>query len=248
MTATATSAPPLGLLWLWAIAIVLLAWALVAASRRARLNWRRLRDLAGEEGFAYSLSFILTIPFLMLIVALVVETTLLLAVHGGTFFAAYAAARSAIVWTTAQPAGTSDTRVRIAAVHAMTPFASGNPTHQLGLDTNVNENTRFAYMGLYRSYVPDGPLGEQYLLRKLVYAHHAIALHFDPPAHFDAPITATIRYEHPFHWRIIGRALGHPAPWGGPYHTYTVQASVTLQNEGARNDEQTLGIRYDSTY
>jgi hypothetical protein len=241
--------PAPGLLLIWAGSVILLAGALVAASRRVRANLPKLLlAWRGEEGFAYSLSFILTIPFLMLIVALVIETTLLLAVHTGTFYAAYAGARSAIVWATAQPAGTSDTRVRIAVVHALMPFASGNPVHQEGLDSHVDADTRFAYMGLYHAYCPDGPLGDGYLLCKLVYAHHALALHFEPPAKWDSPITATVRYEHPFHWQIIGRALGHPAPWGSPYYTYTVQASVTLQNEGAKNKAQSLGIRYDSTY
>jgi len=190
----------------------------------------------------------MTVPFIMLIVALVVESTLVLGAQAGTFFCAYAAARSAIVWDTAQSPDVAAGRVRLAAIQAMTPFASGNPVHQLGLKIPVDSATRLDYVAMYHSYCPDGPLGDGYLMRKLIYASNALTLSHDPPASWDAATTATVVYEHPFHWRIIGRALGHLAPWGGSTYTSTLTASVTLQNEGAKNDSQTLGIRYDSDY
>jgi hypothetical protein len=230
----------------WAFATTALAWAAGFGLKRARGNLRRMPELAGEEGFAYALSFILTVPFMMLIVAVVVESTLLLIARIGVSFSAYAAARSAIVWETAEPAGTAETRVRMAAVHALAPFAPGDPSHLIGLDTKVDENTKFAYMGMYRRYCPDGPLSDGYLLRKLVYAHHALSLSCDPPSRWDSSVTAVVVYEHPFSWPIVGRAFGRRAPWGGPTFTYTLRGSATLQNEGPKNDEQTLGISYDS--
>lgn len=236
------------ILFIWAFSVVIGAVVLVHAIKQIRRNWKRIGELAGEEGFAYTLSFIMTSPFVILLFATIVETTFMLITRTGVFLATYAAARSAIVWETAQPAGLGKSTAERAAVHVMTPFASGNPNHQIGLNSQVQPGQTFAYMGLYHRYCPDGPLGDGYLMNKLVYAHHATRLDYTPPAAWDANITVSLRYEHPFHWRIVGKVLGHPAPWGGPNYTYTLKDSVTLQNEGARNETQSIGIQYDSTY
>ena len=147
-----------GITVLWACSVVGLAWLIVAAARRARRNLGRLRDLSGEDGFAYSLGFLLTMPFLMVVVALVVETTLLLASKAGTFYAAYAAARSAIVWDTAQPPGVGDERIRLAAVHAIAPFASSNPAHLSGdLEDSASGSAISDYVGQIPCLLPGRP-------------------------------------------------------------------------------------------
>ncbi len=46
----------------------------------------------GEEGGAYTLSYVMVIPLLMLLVCAIVETTLMMSAKLGTVYAAYAAA------------------------------------------------------------------------------------------------------------------------------------------------------------
>ncbi len=84
------------LVWLCAAAAV--GWLLVRAGG-GRWRWRRLVRLHGDQrGAVQSLSFVLTMPLFVLVVLFIIQMSQLMI---GTFtvhYAAYAAARSAIVW------------------------------------------------------------------------------------------------------------------------------------------------------
>src|SRR4051794_13467293 len=98
-------------IWLlWVSSTLALIW--IARAALARTAWREL--LAREEGMAYSLSFVMTIPFLMLILTTVIETALILEAKLGTMYASYAAARAGIVWLSAEPRGLAQEKVRLA--------------------------------------------------------------------------------------------------------------------------------------
>jgi hypothetical protein len=86
------------------------AWAMVRASgARFRLsdwNWRQLPRLHKSEGGAVqSLSLVLTLPLFVMFVLFIVQVSQLMIGTMVVHYAAYAAARAAIVWI---PAATSD--------------------------------------------------------------------------------------------------------------------------------------------
>lgn len=152
---------PVSGIWLvWGASTLTMAWA----GRRilSRTSWREL--LAREEGMAYSLSFIMTLPFVMLIVTLVIESTLILGAKLGTTYASYAAARAGIVWLSAEPRSAAQAKIRLAAVQAMVPFASGNPLHSAGNPAPSSQARDYARA--YQGYTRGGVLGQGYLLNK----------------------------------------------------------------------------------
>jgi hypothetical protein len=230
-------------IWLlWAAST--LALARVGRRVLARTPWRPL--LAREEGMAYSLSFVLTFPLMMLILTLVIESTLILGAKLGTTYASYAAARAGIVWLSAEPRGLAQEKIRLAAVQNLVPFASGNPRHAVG--GPLSPSSAGEYARAYRDYTRGGVLGRGYLLNKYAYAERATTI-VDPVTspRWDSDVIVTLSYEHAIHTPVIGRGLGHLAPWpGARFYTYTIESTFTLRNEGPRNDSQSLGIDYVS--
>jgi hypothetical protein len=227
-----------------------LFWAVVAfasACAQGRVRRQAFRGLLlGEDGVSYLSGVILIFPVKIMLVALFVELTLLLAATAGAFYATYATARSAIVWLSAEPRSLAAERIRLAAVQAMVPFASSDPRH-LVLSVPVVGADASAYADAYRRYCPGGPLGDGYLANKYRYASLATTVSGPPAApRWNSDVTAALRFEHAIRTPILGRVIGHPAPWGANVYTYTIMASVVLRNEGPRNDSQTLGINYVS--
>lgn len=119
--------------WVWAIwlaSLVSLLWCCRAAARKS--PWQTIADfLADESGASYALAYVMTLPFLVLIMCLVLQGTFILLAKYGTVHAAYAASRAAIVWQGADPTSESSSRDLVdryadrAAITAMTPFAAG---------------------------------------------------------------------------------------------------------------------------
>src|SRR5262249_27699755 len=118
-------------IWLiWLLGLLLLGWGFVRACRRASWRWPAWRALhSDEEGASYTLSYVITIPIYFLLVCVVFESTLLLHAKLGTMYAAYAGARSAVVWQSAEPASLRQDRPRQAVFTALAPFASPSPQH-----------------------------------------------------------------------------------------------------------------------
>jgi hypothetical protein len=84
------------LVWLCAAAAV--GWLLLRAAG-SRWRWRRLARLhADQHGAVQSLSFVLTMPLFVLVVLFIIQVSQLMIATFTVHYAAYAAARSAIVW------------------------------------------------------------------------------------------------------------------------------------------------------
>jgi hypothetical protein len=82
--------------------LVVCAWVIVRVNQ-GRWNWRRLRTLHGDEGgSAQSLSFVLTVPFFVMIILFIVQVSQVMIGTVVVHYAAFAAARSAIVWIPAR--------------------------------------------------------------------------------------------------------------------------------------------------
>ena len=91
-----------------------------------------------ESGASYSLPYVLTFPFVILILALFLQASLILIAKIGTVYAGHAATRSFIVWQSAAGIEFKDVSIQVpfaefcskrAATIAMVPFASASQDH-----------------------------------------------------------------------------------------------------------------------
>ena len=91
-----------------------------------RRGWAGLRRFErDEEGAAYTLSFVMVIPIYALLICLIIEAALILTAKLGTVYAAYAAARTASVWSSHTTWEKTMEKAKRAALKTMVPFASG---------------------------------------------------------------------------------------------------------------------------
>ena len=148
-----TSVADVWFIWLGALLV------LGGMTRQALLTpaWSGVRAFSRDErGASYALSYLLTFPAYLLLVCLMLQATLILMAKMGTVYAAYAAARTAIVWQPSQAERSSQTddrseftqsRARRAAAMAITPFASGFSEHLNDFDPSAY--TSLLDAGLY---------------------------------------------------------------------------------------------------
>jgi hypothetical protein len=241
-----------------AVVGLLASAALVLLARPGRFPVRRQALtplLRGERGAAYSLSLVMVLPFFMLVLALIVEVTLTMLVKIGTLYAAYAAARAALVWLPAEvPLQRRDEMIQLAAAQALTPFASAKPHHlaPTGRAGRVGEAGDQAFYAAFERY-DNGRAPLEYLARKRQFALAATQVKVevinsprDPRLAF-AVARVTVTYEKPIDLPIIGIVLGRRASWAGAqFFSRRIESTVQLPIEGPRSRSQTLGIRYDS--
>lgn len=124
-----------GDIWLiWGFCLVGLS--LILWRGFARFRWPSIRQFARDEtGASYALPYVMTFPFVMLLVCLMIQCSLILLVKFGTVYAGFAASRSAIVWRSSDPESdqkglaNADYYAHRAAMLAMTPFSSGYRDH-----------------------------------------------------------------------------------------------------------------------
>ena len=102
-----------------------------------------------EDGAAYTLSYVMVIPVYALLICMIIETVLMLTAKLGTVYAAFAAARTASVWSSATTWDKTMTKAKAAATKSMTPFASG--THG-GSTKAASPPMRLAYVAAYHAY------------------------------------------------------------------------------------------------
>jgi hypothetical protein len=156
----------------------------------------------------------------------------------GTVYAAFAAARTASVWSSATTWEKTMAKAKSAATRSMTPFASG--TH--GGLTKVISKDALAYGAAYELYAKK-PISATYLAHKYGYAQGHVKVEIQgPPEHSDSDITAKVTYEFPFDVPGIGRMLGK-RHFDGSYY-YEISSEVTIPNEGPQDDRKTIGIGY----
>ncbi|TWU03694.1 hypothetical protein [Neorhodopirellula pilleata] len=118
----------------WAVSLFILVAMIAGSVRKLRLHHFR-RFFREEKGASYALPYVLTFPFILILVCVMIQCTLILLVKCGSVYASYAAARSAIVWRSSDPE--SDAKglqnakyyANRAAMLGMTPFSSGYESH-----------------------------------------------------------------------------------------------------------------------
>jgi hypothetical protein len=187
----------------------------------------------------------------MLIICLVIQCTLILVVKMGTLYAAYATARSAVVWMPAEP-NVWRNKAILAARQAIAPFASGsenaNPLLVPGAGLIIGDAQLFV-IG-YKSYAERYPNDDNYLLRKYAYAASATQVDFLPDQRatgFNQEVTVQLTYQMPLRIPVFGRLLGDgfPATAATSMPVRRIQSSVALPAEGFRSPTG-LGINYVS--
>jgi len=213
-----------------------------------------LRHLAvDEEGAAYTLSYVMVIPMYALLICTIVEMTLMLTSKLGTVYAAYAAARSASVWSSATEWEKVQEKAKRAAIQAMVPFASGTqPLAETVLTGTVpdeiKDNIEQAivdagfYWGAYQLYAKH-PVPTDYLKNKYIYATLQTEIEIEgPPEKWDDDIAVKVKYKFPFNVPGVGRIMGKPGIDGRYY--FTIETTVSIPNEGTQNDDNSIGIGY----
>jgi len=244
------------LIWLvWGLSLAACVGLTVALRNWREGNWgeersvkRGWKNLAEEDGAAYAVPYVMTFPLYALFVGLVVECSLLLVTKVGTMYAAYAAARSAVVWESAKSgSGVISTqkmndKAERAAILAMVPFASGSSQHSGGSAAGADLVAPVLTASeLYRNGRFVNP---NYLSRKVRYAagHTQITSIDRASGAPDALLTANLTFEAPFHIPGIGRFLGQPS--GKGYYVIQVRTKAALPSESPQNETRDIGIQY----
>jgi len=241
---------PVWICWIFVLAALL--W-LGSIYRQRRLRLAALVN--SEDGAAYSLSLAITTPFYALLVCFLIELTLMLNVQIGVERAAFAAARSAIVWLPAEvtPLSSQDQlidMVQLSAIQALTPYAPSSDKFQRAEGSSATQN----YLAAYRQFAMNGgSQSDDYVSSKFDYAAAGTRIEFSPPlssllngeAGGNDEVTVTVTYEMPFHTPGVGRILGQRSSFGNGY-VRLLTASTTLQIERPKTQNGMLGFDYDS--
>ena len=192
-----------------------------------------------QSGGAYTLSYVMTIPFMMLLIALTVESTLLLTAKIGTIYAAHSAARCASVYTTGHSWADTRRRAESAARQAMLPFASGS-TRDDGAESLSVETE--AILSAYEQWNTNDA-SSRYLSAKAMDAARRLNTEFpQQPAAWDSEIVVLVTYDYPFRLPGIGRLLGSRDSTGN--FVFPIRSRAALSNDAPQNSRQHLGIGY----
>lgn len=238
--------------WIWAIWIVSVILLVVLTRHILRaIDFRQwtavFRD---EDGAAYSLSYVLVFPIYLLLVMLVIQVTFILIVKLGTVYAAYAAARSQIVWNTmVDDRSQVNEKSRQAAVQVMAGYSTSWNSHlrQAGVLPSFRAEE---YFQIYRTIYNASGGARRVIVNKYRWAEWATNVSAERKVLGEpwiADIKATVTYKMPFHIPAIGRFMGRReiGP-GGSYFVIEVTSSATLQDEAPQNNRLKLGLQYES--
>jgi hypothetical protein len=117
---------------IWAVSVTLFAFCVRHAMKR--FSWKSVRGFArSEEGASYALPFVLSFPIYLLLMAVLLQASLILMCKIGTVYAAYGTARTITVWQGHEPENSDDVdwgthylryKAKRTATMAMVPFAN----------------------------------------------------------------------------------------------------------------------------
>ena len=248
---------------LLALAVLLLAGSTCALffRKHSGKRWSLSNFYGDESGAAYSLSFLMILPFYLLFLCIVLEVVFLLIGRMGTIHASLAAARAAVVHTTvAYPEERipspddplsglipylARTKAQQAAVNALVPFASGfdeGATDASGADD---------YLDAYNALIAlDG--GSSRVRQESIRARYASArkrvrinlvtdsLLITTAKPWTRSVHVRVEYDAPFRLPYVGRLLGGEQKDGAVVKT--CYAETTLQIECPQNRTGYTGV------
>lgn len=234
--------------WFAAMAALLVLSGLFGPRLRPARLWRFSRD---ERGAAYSLSVVMILPTYIFLICTVIECTLILQVKIGSMYAAFAAARAAAVQLPARSSPAAMEKIKLAAVQAITPFASARDMHLAGAGTDQGPPTESerAWFDVYQQHA-GGSMYEAYLIRKRRYSQQAVTVRiFEDAKPYSGAVRVEVEYEMPMNLPITGGIFGSQASWpGAPFRTRKVVSTVAMHVEWPASESETLGIQYDADH
>lgn len=196
------------------------------------------RLVAGEAGAGTTLAYLMVVPLYIVTMMLILETCFMVLARVGVGYAAFAAARSAIVLGEQADAEAS---VRQAAVAAFAPFASSLRTGAAGAAADGQAYVRAFEEEASRRGADTGNTG--YVSRQHADAagHVTVALRRLPRGEpWEEDVEVTVAYAYPFVIPLVGRLLGAVSAGG----VFWLRGSAALGMEHPENPERKLGIAY----
>jgi hypothetical protein len=200
------------------------------------------RFLKGEDGAAYTLSYVMVIPMYALLLCVIIESVLMISAKLGTVYAAFTAARTASVWSSATTWEKAMAKAKHSAVKSITPFASGMRSLPASLPPTGDLKNAGKYVVAYEAFAKNS-VAAKYILAKYGYATRHTQVTIDgPPTTWNGDIKAKVTYEFPFVIPGVARIFGRRGADGRYYFPITSEA--TIPNEGPQDDRKTIGIGY----
>jgi len=239
---------------MWASTVVLVVVGSVLW--RAGAAGRARRHLSGEDG-SVMLEFVLCLPFILFIVLLLVQSSLLMGGSINVHHAAYLACRSAIVQIPRdggeiEPPNVLEgrsvsgkyVRIRAAGVWGVLPIAYGGKD----IDEEDARVLSDGFVEFFREYGVDHTgWGDGYLGRKLYYAMTKTYVYVVPPQsglEYDQHEDIEVKLSHEFYMAVpfvarLFRALGEDdirdLGFGESEYSMMIRARCTLTNEGVQS-------------
>lgn len=220
-----------------------------------------------DDGASYSLTYVMAFPIVAMLVAVMLESMLLMLAKQGTQYAAYAAARSAAVWVDAEPNDDWIDKPIKAGKRAMIGVASGSPHHAILLQPRIVSNLSLArdeqmLLAAFKLASESTDLSDAYLRRKIrtAYLQTDVSIREEPVANISKPrednvrgnpgadgtvMIATIRYRAPIHVPVVGRIFGTRDPIT-KLRYWEITSEAAIPREKPRSANGTLGIDYRS--
>jgi len=211
-----------------------------------------------QTGAGYSVSFILILPLYVFLIVFTLEATLLLIAKIGTIHMSLAAARAAVVHLAAErpsdrPVGfipdVARKKARKAAIITATSTFAG------GFDPAVKKSAPSSdaqdYLRAYQDYVSllgvASPVKDSYILKRHASAEKRtnVELTLNPSKTsasnqpWKQSLTATVVYDAPFRFPLVGRCLGGKTKDGAVVKSIT--SRTTLGVECPQNNSGYLG-------
>jgi hypothetical protein len=224
------------------------------------MSLRRL--VRRQRGVSYSLSFVLVVPLYLTIMVFTLEVGILMITRIGLQYAAHMAARSAVVWQSAEPESLRDDRIKLAAVQAIAPYVGGRQrevddagsisgdAYQHASDfasavRRYQQKAVSAEPGLRRPYTRSRtPPKADFLERKFLSAWGRTDVEVKASAQDPrGPLEVTVKLRAPLYMPIVSRFLDPDL--SAPFE-YPMQTTVTLPNDAPVSKDNKLGIKYQS--
>ena len=195
-----------------------------------------------ESGAAYSLGWVMTLPFYIVFVGFATECTLLMVAKAGSVYSAYAGARAAIVWNSIESGGLQpQERARESAQQAFVPFANGMRKAHRNLNASQANGWQEEYLLAHKDFASK-PASSRYLFAKMKDSDDSLQVTTSTPAQYDDDISCKVVFQYRCHVPIVGNILGKQGSDG--YYIRELISEVSLQNEGPQNASGRLGIAF----
>lgn len=250
----------------WLIWILSVA-AIVALSYRAFQfpQWKTVFVFLNDErGASYAIPYVLTFPIYLIFICWTIQSTMILMTKFGTVQAAHMAARTAVVWRSAdqndQTRGwnLAQEKAQHAAALSLTPVASGYSQFRVLYATYpgaVGRSVRaipgsIVYNQLYRRFAQKTAAGRDlakdgYVKQKYLYAAAMTRVTLRESANrFNGELNVQVSHRMPLHVPLTGRLFGRLDLTRKAFYR-DIEASTVMPLDTPESPTLRLGIDYD---